>query len=258
MRYLDFALGKHIGHLDPELGEPEAAVGLEHVAQLVDDERSTVSTSSTVIREKDDVLRDFQPLNATEVLDSPTVTSLHTTSDDESDGSYAELSSHYGAISDRIGEACGCWLARWGTDLLSYEIQKEEEHTKLEPISPLLSRQRSTTIPSDAGLNRATYTGLSKTVQAIPCIWSRGGLSPAWVAAIVAADTFFVKGERERYTFARSVVELRRKNGIIDAEEEEWTRMFAHDIYYANMVIELHGSAWLFADAFLTDYGRSN
>jgi hypothetical protein len=250
VKYLNFALGKHIGPLDPELGEPEAAVGLEHVAHIIDDERSTVSTSSTALRkEKDDVLRGFQGFNTTESLNSSTVTSLYTTSDDDSDVGSVEPYSHYGAISDKIGEACGCWLARWGTDLLASEAQREPEDIIKDSASPLISRQRAKTVPSDTVTEKVVSTGSFKTAQTIPCIWSRGGLSATWVAAIVSADTLFVKGERERYTFARSVVELRRKDGIIEAEEEEWTKMFEHGIYYANMVIELFIWTLVFAHA---------
>jgi hypothetical protein len=235
---LNFALGRYIG---PELDEPEAAVGLEYVAHIIDDERSTVSTSSTVLRkEKDDVLHGFQHFSPTETLNSLTVTSLHSTSDDDSDEGSAESSSHYGAISDRIGEACACWLARWGTDLLAYETQIEEGDARKDVgSSPLISRQRAKTVPSSAIAAKVISPSSFKTAQTITCIWSCGGLSATWVAAIVSADTFFVNGERERYTFARSVVELRRKGGIIEAEEEEWTRMFKHGIYYANMVIEV-------------------
>jgi hypothetical protein len=40
LKYLTFALGKHIGDMELEIGEPEAAVGLEHVAQLLDEDQS--------------------------------------------------------------------------------------------------------------------------------------------------------------------------------------------------------------------------
>lgn len=40
LKYLNFALGKHIGDMELEAGEPEAAVGLEHVAQIFDGDKS--------------------------------------------------------------------------------------------------------------------------------------------------------------------------------------------------------------------------
>jgi hypothetical protein len=238
VKYLNFALGKFIGSLDSEIGEPEAAVGLEHVARVIDDERSTISTTSTVLQnEKDDVFRQF--FGSTETRSSSGVTSLHNVSDCDSDQGTAEPSSHYGAISDKIGEACACWLARWGTDLLPYEIQRDEGNARKDSTSPLIARQRTRPIPLGSSTDKLVSLGGSKTSHTIPCIWACGGLSAVWVAAIVSADAFFVKGERERYAFARSVVELRRKDGVIEAEEEGWATMFEHGIYYANMVIGL-------------------
>ena len=236
IKYLNFALGNYIG---PELDEPEAAVGLEYVARVIDDERSTVSTASTVLRKGKDMLRGSQHFNPSETLNSSGVASLYSSSDDDSEEGSIEPSSHYGAISDRIGEACACWLTRWGVDLLVYEIQREEEDMKKDlGTSPLISRQRAKTVPSDLKSANIVSAGSSDTTQTIPRIWSRGGLSATWVVAVVSADTFFVKDERERYTFARSVVELRRRGGIIEAEEEEWTKLFERGLYYTNMVIE--------------------
>jgi hypothetical protein len=246
VKYLNFALGKYIGPLDSEIGEPEAAVGLEHVARVIDDERSTISTTSTILQKEKDGFQIFGP---TETRVSSAVTSLHTISDYDSEEGTAEPSSHYGAISDKLGEACACWLARWGTDLLPYETQRDEGNVRKDSTSPLIARQRAKTIPLDAGTDKFVSLGSSKTSHAMPCVWACGGLSAIWVAAIVSADTFFVKSERERYTFARSVVELRRKGVIIEAEEEEWAKMFEHGIYYANMVIELCVSALFFAHA---------
>ena len=235
IKYLNFALGRYIG---PELDEPEAAVGLECVAHIINDESSIVSTASTVPRMgENNMLRGSQHFNPNEISNSSAATSLCSTSDADSDEDSIEPSSHYGAISDRIGEACACWLTRWGTDLLAYEIQREEGDMRKDlGSSPLISRQRTEIVPSNIA---SVSAGSSNVTQTIPRIWSRGGLSATWVAAVVSADTFFVKGERERYTFARSVVELRRRGGIIEAEEEEWTKLFEHGIYYANMVIEV-------------------
>lgn len=40
LKYLNFALGKPIGDTELEIGEPEAAVGLEHVANLLGEDKS--------------------------------------------------------------------------------------------------------------------------------------------------------------------------------------------------------------------------
>ncbi|RDB29400.1 hypothetical protein Hypma_015082 [Hypsizygus marmoreus] len=234
LKYLDFALGKHIGFLETEPGEPEAAVGLERVAQLIDDERSTIGTS-----------RDTASLLGGSLISKEDPMDQRASTSSMLDGSFEDLDPakeptlYYGAISDKIGEACACWLARWGTDLLPYE-ESLDRHNDAEPdrTAPGSSKNHaevlSPAVKSSSGrLSEAKQESLS-----IPLIWSRGGLSPKWVAAIISADTFFVKGERERYDFARRMVELRRRHGIIATEEEEWVKLFEHGIYYANMSME--------------------
>lgn len=51
LKYLNFALGKHIGETELEIGEPEAAVGLERVAKLLGEDKgirgSVASLQST-------------------------------------------------------------------------------------------------------------------------------------------------------------------------------------------------------------------
>ena len=77
----------------------------------------------------------------------------------------------------------------------------------------------------------------------IPAVWRKSGLSARWVRGILSSDALFVKGEKERYEMARSVVEMRRaardKGDSADsaeAEEAEFTTLFNEGIYYANMV----------------------
>ncbi|KAJ6539673.1 hypothetical protein B0H19DRAFT_1222802 [Mycena capillaripes] len=189
MQYLDFALGKPIGPPDPDWHEPDAAVGLEHIAQLIPDEASFAA-------------------------------SLHSV---DTDDSRSEKEFTYGAISDKIGEAAACWLARWAPDMLAFEERKAGTGTAL---APTLSRRRA---KSDAVVSDHS---------AVPTIWDRGGLSVAWVCALVSADTLFVRGERERYDFARSVVELRRRHGILQEEEDAWKTLFEQGIYYCHMSME--------------------
>lgn len=164
---------------------------------------------------------------------------------------------HYGAISDKIGEACACWLARWGTDLLAYELLENEKEESSAP-TPVASRKRAKTIPSDFAPGNVSYAGTSKEQSSVPLIWSRGGLNAKWVAAIISADTFFIRGERERYTFARSVVELRRRDGIVEAEEQEWDKLFEHGIFYANMVCLKSIPGMGILDINTTAHGRDN
>jgi hypothetical protein len=191
MQYLDFALGKPIGPPDPAWNEPDAAVGLEHIAQLIPDDTSSAVSLRSV----------------------------------DTDDTAPEKGFHYGAISDKIGEAAACWLARWAPDMLAFEERKAGTSAAPTPApasTMVRRRAKSDVAPSD--------------YSAVPTIWDRGGLSVAWVCALVSADTLFVNGERERYDFARSVVELRRRHGIIREEEEAWKTLFEQGIYYCHMV----------------------
>lgn len=190
LQYLDFALGKPIGPPDPKWKEPEAAVGLERIAKIIPDDASS---------------------NA----------SLHSV---DTDDSAPEKQFHYGAISDKIGEAAACWLVRWAPDMLAFEEQKAAGASPAP--APAMSRRH--TAKSDVGP--------ATDYSAVPTIWNRGGLSVAWVCALVSADTLFVRGERERYDFACAVVELRRRGGILQEEETAWTTVFEQGIHYCHMV----------------------
>ncbi|KAF8060968.1 hypothetical protein FPV67DRAFT_1423050 [Lyophyllum atratum] len=238
MKYLNFALGSEFGILDYEPGEPEAAVGLESVAHIIEYERSVAGTTST--KGSSSALGDYQiekgdPLEPQGTTSS---TSYDYSDDYETEGAPKYPLYHYGAISDKIGEACACWLARWGVDLLPYEERMDENASSKDRDSPVSSRKRSKTVPSGSFSPDGDDSLGKSEALSIPLIWSRGGLNAKWVAAIVSADTFFVRGERERYEFARRVVELRRKGGIVAVEEENWAQLFDHGIYYANMTVE--------------------
>lgn len=197
--YLNFALGKSIDTTAPIYPDPEAAVGLEHVAEILEADSS--SSSGFSIAEDD-----FSYITA----QSPPPSSdgdLSVLGSQESDDGFVDTSAHnYGPISDKIGEACACWLTRWAKDMLDLEL--EEESAGNVEIKPS---------------NR-------------PVIWRRGGLDPAWVTAVLSSDTLFVRGERERYDLARTVVDLRRQDGVLDDEEEQWAKLFEEAIYYENLV----------------------
>ena len=199
MPYLNFALGKSIDTSTPLYRDAEAGVGLEQVAELIDDDLASNTTEG------------FAYIPRARSLQSSA--SSDDTSDSEA-GDNAFTSHNYGPISDKIGEACACWLTRWAKDMLDMEMG---DGKYISVIDYKLD-------DSDAGLPRK------------PLIWGRGSLDPEWVTAIVAADTLFVKSEKERYDFARSVVEFRRRDGIDRDEEEEWTKLFDEAIYYENMV----------------------
>ncbi|CAK5279880.1 unnamed protein product [Mycena citricolor] len=199
LEYLSFALGKPVGPPDPEWNEPEAAVGLEQIAQLLSDDSFSVETADSASVSKDTATDEPQFL--------------------------------YGPISDKIGEAVSCWLARWAADMLAVEERKclgPAEETAGQP------RRRA---KSDATLSSATtqFTGDS---AAAPTLWDRGGLSLEWICAVLSSDSLFVPGERERYDLICSVVELRRRNGLIPEEEAVWKTLFKTGIHYCHMSVE--------------------
>lgn len=131
-----------------------------------------------------------------------------------------ERPSHfYGFASNKIGEACVCYLSRWGTDILSYELSNPAS-------SP---------------------------------IFGTGGLPARFVAALLGTDSFWVKGEMERYRTARAIIDLRRKaweeytnrgtesssmaSFDEDSAEREWDddemelgKVFTEGIIYTHMV----------------------
>lgn len=92
-----------------------------------------------------------------------------------------------------------------------------------------ISRPRAETSP-------ATDEPSPTIPHRVPLIWARGGLTSTWIRELVSSDALFVKGERERYDLARTVVELRRRQGIDEEEERDWDIMFRDGIYYTNMV----------------------
>ncbi|KAJ3576287.1 hypothetical protein NP233_g527 [Leucocoprinus birnbaumii] len=216
--YLNFSLGKPLSPYDPLLREPEVALGLENIALPYEDEEDEPvnrvhSEKSTDAEEFSDLLSDL----AVKEDRSDDGVSVHEEDHDD------DIVCHYGAVSNKIGEACACWLARWASDILTHEVGQRQSMSVLS---------RKTSVPVELASSTASSTRCHVK------IWGRGGLSAQWVAALVSSDTLFVKNERHRYDFARSVVELRRADGVLSEEEVEWTKMFETGIYYSNMSME--------------------
>ncbi|KAI0252687.1 hypothetical protein BJV78DRAFT_1200368 [Lactifluus subvellereus] len=256
--YLRFAYGEGIGSLQDEDLDP--LVGLEHIAQLVETEQADCTSPSNGSSKpaQDKVVERFsqglEALSVEEQVHSSQGGSIHgeglplekedpaelspeldcpTSLSDESE---SDLSFSYGAVSDKIGEACVCWLARWGADMLAYELQAagtSKQTASFIPIStpPRAIGRRSTV----SGWQSPDPDVVPSPPPSVPLIWRRGGLTAVWVRALVSSDLLFVKGEKERYDLAKAVVELRRSAGILEDEEVEWTKMFTEGIYYANM-----------------------
>ena len=216
MSCLNFALGKPIDTFESRGKEPRAAVGLEQVAVMEHNDDNPGTSSLGLKTARMDTFCSSYSLLPTEYESD--------LSDERSTGDFAH---HYGAISDEIGEASACWLARWAKDMLRYE-----EGLNIRPRRLSSQMSPSTLLMSD---NNLTPSNSIQSTHII--IWARGGLSSDWVSALVSADTLFVKGERERYDLACSVVELRRRGGVLEVEEQVWNKMFEQGIYYANMVI---------------------
>jgi hypothetical protein len=215
--YLNFALGKP---LSTHQLSSQGAVGLENLALPIEDDDDDPYPPSKTCR-SDDLEDVVDLLSGTALKDS--LCHLSTTSSDESvstDSTEQEddMVCHYGAVSNKIGEASTCWLARWAVDMLSYE-----------------ANQPHSVLPKEKGLSSSVDNNASPLRPDV-AILGRGGLSAKWVTALVASDTLFVKNERHRYDFARHVVEMRRAEGVLPQEELEWVTMFTTGIYYTNMV----------------------
>ncbi|KAG7087612.1 hypothetical protein E1B28_013561 [Marasmius oreades] len=220
--YMNFARGKPILANVPDT----PAVGLEHVAEIISYHSEAGDSIS---------------------LETASISSISVQG-----GARTCLPFYYGAISDKIGEACACWLARWGQDMFAYE-----EANASSPSQPT-SRRRADTVPSD-------HFGLHDVSPVVPPIFTSfrpgHGLPPRWIRALISSDSFFVADEVARYTFAKRVVELRRtlrrnagapnvsvkgkgretqQHGFVELsseedEEREWIGLFEDGIYYANM-----------------------
>ncbi|KAF9015404.1 hypothetical protein BDQ17DRAFT_1386144 [Cyathus striatus] len=224
--YLNFALGRPIPSSSAE--EPTAATGLENVAQIVPEYISPSAAASS-----SDVSNSKLEGDVEKAISHSTYCDSTNSSDDEQEESHPSY--HYGALSDKIGEACACWLARWATDMFLLEDGGAGD----KETRPILSRKRAQTLPTTSStIDINPLSTEPELLSKVPLIWRRGGLTPVWIAALVSADTLFIRDERERYEFARSVVELRRKDGILESEEEIWSDMFSKAIYYMNMTFE--------------------
>lgn len=207
------------------MNEPEAAVGLEKLAEPLLD-ASYASSSQTSINHAEESEEMSQRLEDLDIKKEDPSESLSDGSEMGQDETRHDPFSHYGAVSDKIGEAAACWLARWGPDMLAHE----EALMKEIPVSEVGTRPSSLPVRAK---------GSAVSLPKVPTVWRRGGLNPKWIRALVSSDALFVKGERERYDFAKSVVDLRRATGIDSEEEDEWTRMFSTGIYYLHMVSEV-------------------
>jgi hypothetical protein len=213
IRYLNFAIGKGIGPEEENI--PVAAVGLEHLAEILESGAADVASISSQLSSlpmEDDETRKEDPAEA--IYDEDYETEFSN-----------ERHFVYGGVSDKVGEAAACWLTRWGYDMLTYEEEESSSHGII--LGPSLKERSYGAFPTAVPV---------QTCQPIPLVWRRGGLNPSWARAILSSDLLFVRGERERYEMAKAVLELRRKEGIDGAEEKEFTELFENGIHFMHMV----------------------
>ncbi|KAG2129779.1 hypothetical protein DEU56DRAFT_816658 [Suillus clintonianus] len=238
--YLNFAIGKAI-EARPD-HKAEAAVGLECIAQSATSESHASSTSRSPLRKSsttqepaDDLSDKLHDLDVQK--EDPAESEVESEPDE---GPIHEPHFHYGLLSDKIGEAAACWIARWGADMLIHE-EKASRGPGL-PVTPVpvpaqtvSSRKRADTMPAKPS---SSSEPTAPEPHVTPVIWARGGLNSKWVQQILGSDLLFVKGERERYDMACTIVELRRRQGIDAEEEKDWEILFREGIYYANMLVD--------------------
>nr|XP_019000585.1 uncharacterized protein I203_07003 [Kwoniella mangroviensis CBS 8507]OCF64046.1 hypothetical protein I203_07003 [Kwoniella mangroviensis CBS 8507] len=198
-RYLSFALGDGIMEEEYFGQSEEGARSLSGIAKII--EGTKLSDSS-----EESIRHGGIPIPSLQLPSrSNSMRSHHTTDDPFSFTSNDAISlpHYYGVVGNKIGEACCCWLARWGVDLLNAELET----------------------PSSA------YR-----------IWAHGGLPTNLVRAILSSDYFFVTNEMERYRFARKVLDLRR-SGWDEENEDAGDislilKSFAEGIYYPHMTFD--------------------
>ncbi|TIB04458.1 hypothetical protein E3P96_01625 [Wallemia ichthyophaga] len=211
-KFLRFALGEGLGCARCWYdGEQHPAVGLEQLGQPIEKGLDTHIEAAESEQTHSGLAT---PLSASQetAIDG---LSIHSTSDDD-DASYeySTPSFHYGAASDKIGEACVCWLSRWALDMI-----------EIEDI-----------LVTDSG-------DIKHPSGSIPfATWSLAGIPARYIRAVVSSDALFVPGaEWQRYKLAARIVELRRrqnKGALSYADECEFDTMFADGIYYTHMTFE--------------------
>ena len=236
-RYLGFAQGDGIGEEEWEGQTAMGAKDMGEVARPIVYQRSSVDSSVPSINlpvpdwnrsmaslsDDDSKVGDSASLKSAPIPPSPLgpVYSAPPSEETSREEAPENLPHFYGSPSNKLGEACACWLSRWGVDVLEIE-------SRLPIPSP------------------------------VP-IWSHHGLPADFIRAVISADGFFVRSEIERYNVARKVLDLRRRAWDLGAEEvgdlsyddsvdshdhlAEWERdeeelesVFADGIYYTHMV----------------------
>jgi hypothetical protein len=143
-----------------------------------------------------------------------------------------ELSHHqgrfyYGAQSDKIGEACSCWLLRWGADILLVEeqLQLDEDNQELASyISNFTLPRDVLPVPRPITLDEPFCNVANVLSAPQPTVWCHpkiGGIPANWVRIIISSDSFWIRCEWDRYDVARRVIALRKGHleDFVEADE---------------------------------------
>lgn len=250
-RYLNFAIGVGIGDEEWDGQDDVGARGMEAVARhiavdhddyedwRVEDEQGhhTLDSQRTHRESTDSAMSSddakvggdashTSPSRSGSMRSNATAKSDSRTLRIVSEADPAPVFHFYGFVSNKIGEACVCWLTRWGLDILNIEAAEHEE------------------MPG---------------TRDHPSVWGQGGIPAKLAASILSSDALFVPNEMERYTMARRVLDLRRaawsaiveedaltsSNVLVaepegleawDEDEAELAKVFADGIYYSHMV----------------------
>jgi hypothetical protein len=175
-RYFGFAIGHGIGQ--SEGNEPKAAVGLDVIGKpappVAPTQPPTQATKTDEVSPQDEEDEDDDLVKVSSLGNSASTgkdravsgTSQHTYdtqsvyTEHPDDG---EQTYFYGVVGDKIGEACACWLTRWGGDILALEEAVEARlypppsSTKFSAPFPKLTHNRASSYPA-SGPAPATFS----------------------------------------------------------------------------------------------------
>jgi hypothetical protein len=245
-RYLNFAVGDGIGEEEWDGQTEEGAKGLEDVAKPLVPElrahsdshdgrkrrsaRSSTDSTASNVKSDEEELKSEGPVHGRR-LSRPSPLSFEPTSPlDSVDSDSANLPHFYGFASDKIGEACCCYLTRWAGELLFQETKFDSDR---EPPWR---------------------------------VFAHGGIHAKFLRALLSSDTLFVVHEIDRYKAARKILDLRRRGkedggdlGMShmtiendqDEDEDDWEdeeeleKVFTDGIYYTHMVSQFLLSSYV-------------
>lgn len=174
-RYLGFAIGQGVGQSEGE--EPQSAVGLDTIGQAAPavapkgQPIQSIKIEEVPSHEEEEDDEDLVKVsslgnNEPQFLKDRAVSGVSQRTQDDARSVYTEYGDDdaptyfYGVVGDKIGEACACWLARWGADVLALE---EAVETRLHPPSSNSPPKFSAPFPKLAHNRNASHPPMSQT-----------------------------------------------------------------------------------------------